>query len=406
MQNVRGRTGHVSDRPSRLSIFARRQRKRIRPALALLVLVVLVAGGYRLARDVQSEERFAPIRARLIALAPLKIRQIVVTGRSLTSDADLRTALGTVVGQPILGFSLPAARDRIDALPFVDHATIERHLPGTIVVTLAERRPFAVWQHDGHFKLIDRDGNPVADSGMTGKDAQAFLHLPLVVGLGANTAASALLDALAAQPEVSSRAVAMTRVGERRWNLLLRDGSTVLLPEGEEAPALARLSTYQAQYQLLERPVAEIDMRLPDRMVIRQRPPADPAPDDAASGAATTGTTPPAGTPTAAGAGGASATATPAAAPATAATPVKPAPPKAVAPTPRPSAPRQPAPVHPAPTASVPAQPRTVAPAPRAMAPPSAGTGDAPSGSALAPPEPLPPPMAEPLPLPAARKRA
>jgi len=378
MPDMRGRGGHVSDRPSRLSIFARRQRKRVRPALLLLAFLAILAGGYRLARDVQSEERFAPIRAKLIALAPLKIRKIVVNGRNLTSQADLDAAIGTSVGQPILGFSLPAARDRINMLPFVDHATIERHMPGTIIVTLFERRPFAVWQHDGHFKLIDRAGNAVTDSGMTGKDAQAFLQLPLVVGTGANTNAAALLDALATQPEVQSRVVAMTRVGDRRWNLLLHDGTSVLLPEGQEAAALARLTTYQAQYRLLERPVAEIDMRLPDRMVIRQRPAPSPLPE--------TDTKPALGDS------------------ASASTPAPADKPVAATPTAKPPA-SHPGPANtnsPAETSGHAASLPPTRPPQRA---PQSLPSPTPSGSALAPPEPLPPPMPEPLSPPASRNR-
>ncbi|GBQ71818.1 cell division protein FtsQ [Ameyamaea chiangmaiensis NBRC 103196] len=294
---MKGRGGPVGDRPSRLSIFVKRQRRRVKPALFVLGCLVAAGAAVPLVRDFRSEERFAPFRARLIALAPLKIHTIQINGRALTRESDLMTALGTSVGQPILGFSLGAARERIDALPFVDHATVERHLPATIIVTLVERRPFAVWQHEGHFQLIDRAGDPVADQGMHGKDAQAFLQLPLVVGAGANTAAADLIDALGAQPDVASRVIAMTRVGERRWNLLLRDGTTVLLPEGQDVAALARLAQYQQQMRLLERPVQDIDLRLPDRMVIRQRPaPATPPSDGAAQAPATEGNAPANGT--------------------------------------------------------------------------------------------------------------
>ncbi len=49
-------------------------------------------------------------------------------------------------GDSMLGFSLEAARQRIEALSWVEHAAVERRLPGTLVVNLVERRPFAIWQ--------------------------------------------------------------------------------------------------------------------------------------------------------------------------------------------------------------------------------------------------------------------
>ncbi|MBB2179940.1 FtsQ-type POTRA domain-containing protein [Gluconacetobacter tumulicola] len=272
------RTGdNRDDRPSRLSIFLRRRRRMVRPLGLAIVLLAAGAGGAVVVRDMKSEEQFAPIRARLVSMLPLRITDIQVSGRVLTSEAALRDALGVHVGDPVLGFSVEGARERIDALPFVDHSVVERHLPGTIVVRLTERSPFAVWQNQGRFMLIDRAGNQVRDQGMTGKDAQAFMQLPLVVGLGANEAAAPLIDALTGQPVVRDHVAAAVRVGLRRWNLVLRDGTTVLLPEGEEIPALKRLTDLQAAMKLLDRPVISIDLRLPDRMVVEQPPPADPA---------------------------------------------------------------------------------------------------------------------------------
>ena len=74
-----------------------------------------------------------------------------------------------------------------------------------------------------------------------------------------------------------ARMVAAVRVGERRWNLQLRSGIDVLLPEGHEAAALDRLAALQQDHALLDRPLEVIDMRLPDRLVLRPR--AEPAAD-------------------------------------------------------------------------------------------------------------------------------
>lgn len=269
------------DRPSRAKLFWRRQRRLIRPGIVLLVVGGIGITGARLLYDATSEERFAPLREKLVAMEPLPIRHVVINGRVMTSEESIYEALGTSLGRPIFGFSVEAARKRIDELPFVDHATVERRMPDTVIINLTERTPVAVWQTHGHFTLINRAGEEVPDQGLTGKNAQAFLQLPLVVGDGANMAASSVIDALAKQPDVKSRVTALVRVGNRRWNVTLKDGTTVLLPEGEEAAAFARLARYQGTMQLLDRPVVSIDMRLPDRMVIHQTPAPSPPPDAA-----------------------------------------------------------------------------------------------------------------------------
>ncbi|MEA2789963.1 MAG: cell division protein FtsQ, partial [Acetobacteraceae bacterium] len=142
----------------------------------------------------------------------------------------------------------------------------ERRLPGTVVVNLQERRPYAVWQNQGKFVLVDRAGQVVGN-----QDVAQFRHLPLIVGPGAPGAAAELLDALRERPALAEKVSACVRVGERRWNLRLTNGADVLLPEGHEVVALDRLIQLQQQHAVLDRPLVAIDMRLPDRLVFRPK---------------------------------------------------------------------------------------------------------------------------------------
>ncbi len=270
-------------------LFVRRHKHMLR---LLGGVAVFAGGGWIFLKLHGAQTILAPLRQKIESEIPLKVTAIRIEGQNLTSLDSIRTALGISVGDPMLEFDVAAARKRLDDLPFVDHASVERHLSGLLVVRLAERPPFAVWQHNGHFVLIDRGGNPVPDKGMTGKDARAFMQLPLVVGEGADHAAADLLDAVAKVPDVSSRMTAATLVGGRRWTITLKDGTVVYLPEAAEVAALNRLASLQKRFGLLDRPVEIIDLRLPDRMTIRERPvtsDAETANDqkqDAGSGAA------------------------------------------------------------------------------------------------------------------------
>ena len=261
----------AADRPGRSALMWRRQRRLIRPAIWLLLCLLTVAGVFVLVRTVQPGSNIASWRERVGGAIGLTVTDVVIQGREKTPEPLLRAALGVTRGDKLLGFSLDAARSRIEQLAWVQSATIERRLPGTIVVTLLERRPYAVWQTAGRFVLIDRLGQVVAEQDPA-KDATAFATLPLVVGPGAPAAAAALLDLLAAQPQLRARVVAAVRVGERRWNLRLNTGTDVLLPEGNEAVAMAKLMEMEASQQLLERPLQVVDLRLPDRVVVRPQP--------------------------------------------------------------------------------------------------------------------------------------
>ncbi len=256
---------NLPDRPGRWKLLLRRRRGLMRP-LATLALLGMI--GIGLAGTVQGlgtgtnwGEKFGSISGRL----RLTLRQVVIEGREKTPEPLLRAAIGANTGDAILTLRLADMRARIETINWVQTATVERRLPGTLVIRITERSPFAIWQTEGSFRLIDRAGNVVADS-----NVQAFVgQLPVVVGRGAPAAAAALVEALAQQPSLQPRVSAATRIGERRWNLLLTNGTSVMLPEAAEAAALAKLVELQSSQQLLDRPLAIIDMRLPDRLVLR-----------------------------------------------------------------------------------------------------------------------------------------
>lgn len=255
----------LPDRPSRWKLLLRRRGAVLRRLAHLAVLGIV---GIALAGTVQSLgtgtnwfEKLGSTTGRL----GLAVDHIEFEGVDKTPKPLLLAAVGAAKGDAILAISLADMRKRIESINWVQSAIVERRLPGTLVVRITERSPFAVWQNEGAFRLIDKTGGVVADS-----DVAAFAgQLPLVVGRGAPVAAASLIDALAKQPSIQPRVAAAVRVGERRWNLRMSNGTDVLLPEDHEPEALARLAELHASQQLLDRPLAVIDMRLPDKLVLR-----------------------------------------------------------------------------------------------------------------------------------------
>ncbi|MCL2427855.1 MAG: FtsQ-type POTRA domain-containing protein [Alphaproteobacteria bacterium] len=260
----------INDRPGRWKLLARRFRRHIRPigwgSLGLLLLLLGIVIVHANTRG----GTLASVRGELGATAGavgLRVSKVEIDGRENTPEPLLSAALGVSKGTPILSFSVAAARSRIERLSWVESAIVERRLPDTIVVQLKERQPFAIWQSQGTFTLIDRSGQVIAN-----QDLGRFGKLPLIVGTGAPQAAATLLDALASRPQLESHVVAAVRIGERRWNLHLDTGTDVLLPEGAPVAAIDRLIALEQAHALLERPLAVLDLRLPDRLVVRPQP--------------------------------------------------------------------------------------------------------------------------------------
>ncbi|HXC27815.1 MAG TPA: cell division protein FtsQ/DivIB [Stellaceae bacterium] len=195
----------------------------------------------------------------------LVVTDIQVKGRETTDTATILAALDARYGTPILGVNPSRAKQQLEALPWVRSASIERRLPGTIVVSLVERRPLAVWQHDGKQELVDQDGTVIPVT-----DLSRFAKLPTVVGDDqARHGAAELLGLLANEPDIASRVTAAVLVGDRRWNVRIDNTLDVMLPEDDIAGAWSKLAQLERTNQILQRNVEIIDMRLPDRLVLR-----------------------------------------------------------------------------------------------------------------------------------------
>src|SRR5262249_10251565 len=96
-----------------------------------------------------------------------------------------------------------------------------------------------------------------------------FGRLPMVVGDDAPAHAESLLLLLATEPELMARVAAAVRIGQRRWTLHLDNGVDVALPEEDAASAWARLAALERSDRVLERDVAALDLRQPDRLIAR-----------------------------------------------------------------------------------------------------------------------------------------
>jgi cell division protein FtsQ len=232
-----------------------------------IVLLLILGGSAHIWRSglIQAVSAKAGHQAVTASVdAGLAVEEIFVVGRSHVSLERLRETLGIERGDAILVLDLDAARTRIEALSWVAAASIERRLPDTLYVRIVERKPFALWQHQGRMALVDDKG-----ALLTNETLQRFVTLPLVVGEGAPRALPVLLSVLADEPEIAARVTAAAWVGRRRWTLNIDDRLKVKLPEHGVAAAWQRLVQLQRRDGILDRALVMLDLRHADRLIVR-----------------------------------------------------------------------------------------------------------------------------------------
>jgi len=238
-----------------------------RAGVAATVLILLGSAGFGIVKGGHVEEltqALSDTRNALANSAGFRITTVGINGRKQLSQDEV-LAIGGVNGRSSLLFlDADAVRDKLKANPWIGEATVLKLYPGRLQIDIVERSAFALWQQDGHLSVIADDG-AVLEPYVT----RRFTSLPLVVGKGAETRARDFLALLDRYPQVRAVTKAVIFVGERRWNLRLKDGLDVRLPENDVGNALAALSKIDKEDKLFSRDIIAVDMRLSDRLIVQ-----------------------------------------------------------------------------------------------------------------------------------------
>ncbi|MCA6106650.1 cell division protein FtsQ/DivIB [Bradyrhizobium cenepequi] len=238
-----------------------------RIGLAATVFILLGSAGLGIVKGGHVDEfvtGLSDARNALANWAGFRITTVVINGRKQLSQDEV-LAIGGVNGRSSLLFlDAVTVRDRLKANPWIADATILKLYPGQLQIDIVERKAFALWQQDGRLSVIAEDGAVLEPY-----VSRRFLTLPFVVGKGAETRARDFLALLDRYPQVRSVTKAAVFVGQRRWNLRLKDGLDIRLPENDVGNALAALSKLDREDRLFSRDIVAVDMRLPDRLTVQ-----------------------------------------------------------------------------------------------------------------------------------------
>lgn len=206
-----------------------------------------------------------------------RIRHVEVTGSSAVGDLEARTRIDELLrGETIYTVDEDKIVERLQGLPFVRAARVERHLPGGLELRITEYRPLALGYGDGHFWLVAQDGRILARASRR----EWLDRIPLVAlradGLrpGVRVADEPALRLLAARESGSTLALARVEVEEYRLVGWLKGEAEVEIRFGRaellaQKVAVAELMLGEARRKGLD--LVYVDVTVPSRPAICAR---------------------------------------------------------------------------------------------------------------------------------------
>jgi cell division protein FtsQ len=245
-------------------------------ASALLVAASLIYGTIRGEHVPTIAEYLKDARDAAANAIGFRITAVAISGQKDMSREEVLAIAGVNGRSSLLFLDVDRARRRLRANPWIADAALLKLYPDRLQISVTEREAFALWQKDGRVAVIAADGTVLEPS-----VAYRYAGLPLVVGRGAHLKAKDFLAVLDRYPYVREVVRASVLVAERRWNLRLKNGIDVRLPEADVERALATLTQLDREKKLISRDIAAIDLRLPDRVTVRLSDTAAQAREDA-----------------------------------------------------------------------------------------------------------------------------
>ena len=194
----------------------------------------------------------------------LGVSVVTVSGATHMSEPRILAIAGIDASRSLPFFDVTEAKVRLEANPLIKQASVRKLYPNQVVIEIVERTPYAVWQKDGDVSAIAADGAPIDEV-----TDDRYAGLPFVVGEGADGRVREYVALLDAMDELKPRVEAGVLVGQRRWNLRLKSGLYVKLPEENPRAAIVELLSLQRQSRILEKDALALDFRIPGKVFVR-----------------------------------------------------------------------------------------------------------------------------------------
>ena len=203
------------------------------------------------------------------------IEDVEVTGAARVSGVWVETTLASLEGQNLWRVSLDGVDHRLAQHPWVDRVELRRELPRRLVVRVIEREPVAlletatglVWLDAAGATIAPWDGEGQADDFVRVRWSKAEGPVPVE---SVQRLVTSLVDLL---PAGSSGPATVTVLGDEDYRIEAR---------GLPAPLVVRATTLEAGVGRLDVVLKEmgrrnvesevIDLRLPERVLVRPRP--------------------------------------------------------------------------------------------------------------------------------------
>ena len=199
---------------------------------------------------------------------PLKI---IITGNKKINNEEIIQIIKNHLGNNhIATISLLDLQEQLHhSLPWLKNIVIKRNLLNQLQVIITEYQPIALWFDGAEKFLVDKDGDIIISLNKIPDDEKSeFENMLIFSGLGANKNIKSFFNIITINQNISSLIYSAHWVGERRWNLILLDGTLIKMPENNIYNAWQNLAKIYNNNNPEIKNLKTIDLRIENKIYL------------------------------------------------------------------------------------------------------------------------------------------
>ena len=181
---------------------------------------------------------------------------LIVLGNNYIDKKSLIYELKTKLDEDRNSNNLDLISNILNKKNLIKKFIITKTSNNLITIKIEEKKIIGLLKIENNDYLIDEFNNIIET-----KITPNLFHLPVFIGKNSNKNASVILN-LIKESDINLNYLSFSFVDQRRWNINLKNGVKILLPETKVLDTLKLLNKVTSKYNILNGNFIEIDMRI------------------------------------------------------------------------------------------------------------------------------------------------
>ena len=181
---------------------------------------------------------------------------LIVLGNNYIDKKSLIYELKTKLDEDRNSNNLDLISNVLNKKNLIKKFIITKTSNNLITIRIEEKNIIGLLNIEDNNYLIDEFNNKIET-----KITPNLFHLPVFIGKNSNKNASVILN-LIKESDINLNYLSFSFVDQRRWNINLKNGVKILLPETKVLDTLKLLNKVTSKYNILNGNFIEIDMRI------------------------------------------------------------------------------------------------------------------------------------------------